>query len=51
ESISTLADETSDLAVGIRPSLVKDVKGLRQVATNLNKGKSELDRAMQVLPI
>jgi phospholipid/cholesterol/gamma-HCH transport system substrate-binding protein len=51
ESISTLADETSDLAVGIRPALVKDVKGLRQVATNLNKGKSELDRAMQVLPI
>jgi phospholipid/cholesterol/gamma-HCH transport system substrate-binding protein len=51
ESISTLADETSDLTVGIRPSLVKDVKGLRQVATNLNRNRSELDRAMQVLPI
>jgi phospholipid/cholesterol/gamma-HCH transport system substrate-binding protein len=51
ESISSLADETSDLAVGIRPPLVKDVKGLRQVATNLNKNRSELDRAMQVLPI
>lgn len=51
ESVSSLADETSDLAVGIRPSLVKDVKGLRQVATNLNTGKSELDRAMQVLPV
>ncbi len=51
ESISSLADETSDLAVGIRPSLVKDVKGLRKVATNLNAGRSELDRAMQVLPI
>ncbi|MET0997693.1 MAG: MlaD family protein [Marmoricola sp.] len=51
ESISSLANETSDLAVGIRPSLVRDVKGLRQVATNLNKGRAELDRAMQVLPI
>jgi phospholipid/cholesterol/gamma-HCH transport system substrate-binding protein len=51
DSISTLADETSDLTVGIRPSLVKDVRGLRQVATNLNRNRSELDRAMQVLPI
>ncbi len=51
DSISNLADQTSDLAVGIRPPLVKDVKGLRQVATNLNKGRAEIDRAMQVLPI
>ena len=51
DSVSALANETSDLAVGIRPSLVKDVKGLRKVATNLNKGRSELDRAMQILPI
>ena len=51
DSISSLADQTSDLAVGIRPPLVKDVKGLRQVAGTLNKNRSELDRAMQVLPI
>lgn len=51
DSISSLANETSDLVVGIRPSLVKDVKGLRQVAGNLNAGRAELDRAMQVLPI
>ncbi len=51
DSVSALANETSDLAVGIRPSLVKDVKGLRKVATNLNQGRSELDRAMQILPI
>jgi phospholipid/cholesterol/gamma-HCH transport system substrate-binding protein len=51
ESISTLAEETSDLAVGIRPAFVRDVKGLRQVAGNLNKGRGELDRAMQVLPV
>jgi phospholipid/cholesterol/gamma-HCH transport system substrate-binding protein len=51
ESISTLAEETSDLAVGIRPAFVRDVKGLRQVAGNLNKGRGEIDRALQVLPI
>ena len=51
DSVSALANETSDLAVGIRPSLVQDVKQLRSVATNLNTGKAELDRAMQILPI
>jgi phospholipid/cholesterol/gamma-HCH transport system substrate-binding protein len=51
DSVSELAEQTSDLAVGIRPSFVKDVKGLRQVAGNLNKGRDELDRAMQILPI
>jgi phospholipid/cholesterol/gamma-HCH transport system substrate-binding protein len=51
ESVSALANETSDLAVGIRPSLVRDVKGLRQVAGNLNKGRAEIDRALQVLPV
>jgi phospholipid/cholesterol/gamma-HCH transport system substrate-binding protein len=51
DSISTLADETSDLAVGIRPAFVRDVKGLRKVATNLNRGRSEIDRALQILPI
>ena len=51
ESVSALANETSDLAVGIRPALVRDIKGLRQVAGNLNKGRAEIDRALQVLPI
>ena len=51
DSVSALSNETSDLVVGIRPSLVKDVKGLRQVAGNLNKNRGELDRAMQILPI
>ncbi len=51
ESVSDLADETADLTVGIRPSLVKDVKGLRKAAGNLNKGRSEVDRALQVMPI
>ena len=51
DSVSALANETSDLAVGIRPAFVRDVKGLRKVATNLNRGRSEIDRALQVMPI
>ncbi len=51
ESVSDLANETSDLAVGIRPAFVRDVKGLRRVAGNLNQGRSEIDRALQILPI
>jgi phospholipid/cholesterol/gamma-HCH transport system substrate-binding protein len=51
DSVSNLAEQTSDLVTGIRPSLVKDVKGLRQVAGNLNAGRAELDRALQILPI
>ena len=51
DSVSNLAEQTSDLVTGIRPSFVKDVKGLRQVAGNLNAGRDELDRALQILPI
>ncbi len=51
ESVSALANETADLTVGIRPSFVRDVKGLRKTAANLNKDRAELDRAIQVLPI
>ena len=51
DSVSALANQTADLTVGIRPSLVQDVKHLRSVATNLNQGRDELDRAMQILPI
>ena len=51
DSISVLAEETSDLTVGIRPAFVRDVKALRGVATNLNRGRDEIDRALQILPI
>ncbi len=51
ESVSALANETSELVVGIRPSFVRDVKGLRQAATNLNRGRNEVDRALQVMPV
>ena len=36
---------------GSGPSFVKDVKQLRAVAGNLNTGRAELDRALQILPI
>lgn len=51
DSISALANETSDLVVGVREPLVEDVKQLRRVATNLNEGRGEIDRALQILPI
>ncbi len=51
DSVSALAVETSDLVTGIRPGLTRDVKQLRKVAGNLDAGKEEIDRALQVLPI
>ncbi|MET3961285.1 phospholipid/cholesterol/gamma-HCH transport system substrate-binding protein [Marmoricola sp. OAE513] len=51
DSISALTDQTADITTGIRPSLVASIKGLREVATNLNKGRGEIDRALQILPI
>ncbi|MFL6106587.1 MAG: MCE family protein [Marmoricola sp.] len=51
DSVSALAQQTADLTTGIRPGLVQDIKGLRTVATNLNKGSDEIDRALQILPI
>jgi phospholipid/cholesterol/gamma-HCH transport system substrate-binding protein len=51
ESISALAVQTSDLLSGIRPSLTQDVKNLRLLAGNIVRNRSELDRALQVLPI
>jgi len=51
DSISALANETSDLAVGIREPLVEDVKQLRRFTANLNEGRGEIDRSLQILPI
>lgn len=51
DSVSTLTEQTAQLTTGIRPGLVEDVKQLRKVATNLNKGRDEIDRALQILPI
>jgi len=51
DSVSALTNETADLTTGIRPGLVSSIKQLRQVATNLNQGRGEIDRALQILPI
>lgn len=51
DAVSALTEQTADLATGIRPGLVASIKGLRTVATNLNKGRDEVDRALQILPI
>jgi phospholipid/cholesterol/gamma-HCH transport system substrate-binding protein len=51
DSVSALAQQTADITTGIRPGLVDSIHGLRTVATNLNKGRDEIDRALQILPI
>ncbi|HEY0951818.1 MCE family protein [Nocardioides sp.] len=51
DQISELSVQTADLVDGIRAPFVGDIKQLREVARNLDNGKGELDRALQVLPI
>jgi phospholipid/cholesterol/gamma-HCH transport system substrate-binding protein len=51
DSVSALAQQTAQITTGIRPGLVASIHGLRQVAFNLNKGRDEIDRALQILPI
>ncbi|HEU5036466.1 MAG TPA: MlaD family protein [Nocardioides sp.] len=51
DRISQLSVQTADLVSGIRQPFVDDIKQLRRVAGNLDSGKAELDRALQVLPI
>jgi phospholipid/cholesterol/gamma-HCH transport system substrate-binding protein len=51
DAVANLSQETADITTGIRPSLVTSVHHLRTVATNLNKGRDEIDRALQILPI
>jgi phospholipid/cholesterol/gamma-HCH transport system substrate-binding protein len=51
DQISNLTVQTADLVHGIRQPFVDDVKNLRAVAENLDRGKGEIDRALQVLPI
>jgi phospholipid/cholesterol/gamma-HCH transport system substrate-binding protein len=49
--ISDLSVQTADLVSGIRAPFVSDIRHLRGFAANLDKGRPELDRALQVLPI
>ena len=51
DQISQLSVQTADLVSGIREPFVDDIKQLRSVAGTLDANKSELDRALQVLPI
>ncbi|WP_205473300.1 MCE family protein [Nocardioides sp. SYSU D00038] len=51
DQISDLSVETASLVSGIRSPFVEDIKHLRQFTENIQRNKSELDRALQVLPI
>jgi len=51
DSISQLSVQTASLVAGIRPSFVADIQHLRAVAKLLDDNKSEINRALQVLPI
>jgi len=49
--ISDLSVQTADLVSGIRAPFVSDIHHLRGFAANLDRGRAEIDRALQVLPI
>ena len=51
DQISHLSVQTADLVSGIRAPFVSDIHHLRGFAANLDRGKAEIDRALQVLPI
>ncbi|MEP9362316.1 MlaD family protein [Nocardioides sp. CN2-186] len=51
DNISELSVQTADLVSGIHEPFVSDIHQLRRLAGNLDDGKAEIDRALQVLPI
>jgi phospholipid/cholesterol/gamma-HCH transport system substrate-binding protein len=51
DQISNLSVQTADLVSGIRQPFVSDIHHLRGFAANLDQGRPEIDRALQVLPI
>ncbi|TIC89325.1 MCE family protein [Nocardioides sp. GY 10113] len=51
DSISALSVQTASLAEDIHEPLVADVAQLRKTAALLDKGRAEIDRTLQVLPI
>ena len=51
DQISHLSVQTADLVSGIRAPFVSDVHHLRAFAADLDRGRPEIDRALQVLPI
>lgn len=51
DDVSELSVETADLVDGIREPFVSDIHQLRRLAGNLDAGRAEIDRSLQVLPI
>jgi phospholipid/cholesterol/gamma-HCH transport system substrate-binding protein len=51
DQISDLSTQTADLVSGVHSPFVSDIHHLRGFARNLDRGRPELDRALQVLPI
>lgn len=51
DGISELAVETAGLADDIREPFVRDIGYLRKVTAHLDRGRAEIDRALQVMPI
>lgn len=51
DSISDLSVQTASLVGDIRKPFVEDIAQLRDVATNLDRNRQEIDRSLQVLPI
>jgi phospholipid/cholesterol/gamma-HCH transport system substrate-binding protein len=51
DQISELSVQTASLVKGIRSPLVDDIANLRKLTANVQRNRSELDRALQVLPI
>ena len=51
DDVSELSVQTASLVDGIHEPFVRDVHQLRRLAGNLDKGRAEIDRALQVLPI
>lgn len=51
DSISDLSVQTASLVDDVREPFVADIKRLRRVAGTLDRGRAEIDRTLQVLPI
>jgi phospholipid/cholesterol/gamma-HCH transport system substrate-binding protein len=51
DQISQLSVQTASLVKGIRSPLVDDIAHLRELTANIQRNRSELDRALQVMPI
>ena len=51
DDVSELSVETARLVDGIREPFVSDIHQLGRLAANLDAGRAEIDRSLQVLPI